>query len=115
MLNKTNCNENKSLWNMENIGMQTMMLLLMALLACFLFPEISFASGTIEKQIANVNTLANVKLKPMVISFATVIGGGYAIINGNIAGALKIIMIVVLLGLIFAWISSGMDVTMNGV
>ena len=83
---------------------------LLAIVTCTLFVSDAFAA-TLEQQLDSINALTTDKIKKYGITGATIAGGIWAIIKGNVKLAGIIVLIGIILGYYLEWIAGGMSIT----
>jgi hypothetical protein len=82
----------------------------LAIVTCTLFVSDVFAA-TLEQQLDSINSLTTNKIKTYGITGATIAGGIWAIIKGNVKLAGIIVLIGIILGYYLEWIAGGMSIT----
>jgi len=97
--------QNNPLSNIEPLAWLSLGLLM---LAC-LFPESALAAAlTLEETATKVDTLANGKIKTMLLSIATLGGAAAAVYKGSIVLGLQVLAVVATAGISLEWIAGGM-------
>jgi hypothetical protein len=84
---------------------------LLGAITYILFASDAFAANSLEEQLDSINTLTNDKIKTYGITGATIAGGIWAIIKGNVKLAGIIVLIGIILGYYLQWIAGGMAIT----
>ena len=110
-MNKKNSNQRsyartkEQISNTEPIWLLSFVILLVGIIS----PELAIAGElTVEQSLEKAKTLANGDLKNIFLSITTVGGLAGAIYKGSIQMALMVVCVVVIAGMLFAWISGGM-------
>lgn len=102
--------KSRSLWysNLSQIKINPVAVLCIMMAIFFMFPEFSFAAGSIEEQITKVGALGNGKLKTVGFSVATIGSTIVALIRGSVKSVLVIIGVAILAALSLEWMDGGM-------
>jgi len=87
------------------------LLALFALVAMCVYPEAALAAANLEQQLDKVATVANGKFKTVGLTAATIGGGIWSVVKGNLKLAGIIIAIGITLSLYLEWIAGGMVVS----
>ena len=84
---------------------------LLGVITYMLFASDALAANSLEEQLDSIKTLTNDKIKTYGITGATIAGGIWAIIKGNVKLAGMIVLIGIILGYYLQWIAGGMAIT----
>jgi hypothetical protein len=82
-----------------------------ALVVMCVYPEVVLAANNLEQQLDKVGAVANGKFKTIGLTAATIGGGIWSVVKGNLKLAGIIIAIGITLSLYLEWIAGGMVVS----
>jgi hypothetical protein len=99
-------------YSLSNLMIAYMPLIAMfALIVACMYPDSALAVNNLEQQLDKVGAVANGKFKTIGLTSATIGGGIWSVVKGNLKLAGIIIVIGITLSLYLEWIAGGMVIS----